>query len=164
LPGVSTSTFLHASVNAIRKAQKMPALNETAFRQLLEEKMALLSFNPALAERDLNTGFSGGEQKRNEILQMAVLDPRLAILDETDSGLDIDAMKIVARGVNAIMTPEKGLILITHYQRLLHYIKPTVVHVMMKGRIVMSGGSELALKLEEKGYDWLQSHEASHAR
>ena len=163
IPGVSTFAFLRAAVNATRKARKQEALSLEDFQKLLDEKMAMLTFKPDLAARDVNTGFSGGEKKRNEILQMAVLDPRLAILDETDSGLDIDAMKVVANGVNTIMTPEKGLLLITHYQRLLNFIKPSVVYVMMEGRIVATGGSDLAHKLESEGYDWLQKKSTPHA-
>lgn len=161
--GVSNVKFLRAAVNAMRRARELGVLNEDSFQALLNEKMELLGCRADFATRDVNAGFSGGEKKRNEILQMTVLDPLMAILDETDSGLDIDAMKVVAGGVNAIMTTEKGLLLITHYQRLLNFIKPTVVHVMMEGRIVATGGSELAHKLEAEGYDWLQHGEGCHA-
>lgn len=152
IPGVSNFQFLHTAYNAIRKAKNETLMTETQFEQLLEEKMQLLEIRPEFKERNLNEGFSGGEKKRNEILQMAVLDPQIAILDETDSGLDIDAMRIVSRGVNKLMNPKRGLVLITHYQRLLDYIKPDFVHVMIDGAIIRSGGAELALELEEKGY------------
>lgn len=155
IPGVSNLQFMQAAYNAKRKAMGEPEIEEEEFKKLLDEKMALVNVRPEFKERNLNEGFSGGEKKRNEILQMAILNPDLAILDETDSGLDIDAMRIVADGVNSLMTPSKGLILITHYQRLLNYIKPTVVHVMLDGKIVRSGGADLALELEERGYDWL---------
>lgn len=155
IPGVSNFTFLMTAYNAIRKAKGQEPLNQQDFESFLEEKMRLMEIKPEFKQRNLNEGFSGGEKKRNEILQMAVLDPKVAILDETDSGLDIDAMKVVSRGVNKFMSPEKGLVLITHYQRLLDYIKPDFVHVMLDGTIVHSGKAELALELEEKGYDWL---------
>ncbi|KIA76107.1 putative ATP-dependent transporter ycf16 [Parachlamydia acanthamoebae] len=155
ISGVSNIQFLHTAYNANRKAKNEPTLSLEEFDQLLDEKMKLMEIKPEFKERSLNEGFSGGEKKRNEILQMAILTPKLAILDETDSGLDIDAMRIVARGVNQLMTPETEIILITHYQRLLDYIKPTYVHVMLEGKIVQSGGPELALELESKGYDWL---------
>lgn len=155
IPGVSNVQFLKLAYNANRKANQEPELSAEDFEILLKEKMAMMEIRPEFLERNLNEGFSGGEKKRNEILQMAVLNPKLAILDETDSGLDIDAMRIVAKGVNQIMSPEMGLILITHYQRLLDYIKPDFVHVMLDGKIVLSGTSDLALQLEEKGYDWL---------
>lgn len=164
IPGVSNTQFLRTAVNANRKARGQAELSAEDFEQLLARKMALMDIDAKFKERNLNEGFSGGEKKRNEILQMAVLEPALAILDETDSGLDIDAMRIVAAGVNQIMNPDMGLILITHYQRLLDYIKPSVVHVMIDGRIVQSGGPELALELEDKGYDWIASatiHEAA---
>ena len=164
VPGVSNSKFLRASVNAVRKARGQEALGDEAFEKLLAEKMGMLECRADFAARDVNSGFSGGEKKRNEILQMALLDPLVSILDETDSGLDIDAMKVVAGGVNAIMTPEKGLLLITHYQRLLNCIKPTVVHVMMEGRIVATGGRELVEKLEAEGYDWLQNKGIDHGQ
>lgn len=155
IPGVSNIQFLRTAYNSNRKARGQAEMSLPDFEKLLDEKMAMMEIKPEFKERSLNEGFSGGEKKRNEILQMAVLDPGLAILDETDSGLDIDAMRIVAAGVNKIMHPEMGLILITHYQRLLDYIKPDFVHVMVNGRIVQSGGSELALELEKRGYDWL---------
>lgn len=155
IPGVSNTQFLRAAVNSNRKARNQQELTLEQFEQFLDKKMALVEAKTEFKERNLNEGFSGGEKKRNEILQMAVLEPTLAILDETDSGLDIDAMRIVAGGVNKIMNPDMGLILITHYQRLLDYIKPDMVHVMIDGKIVHSGGAEQALQLEEKGYDWL---------
>jgi len=155
IPGVSNIDFLRLSLNAIQKANKKEEISAEDFKILLEEKMKLMEVRDEFLTRNLNEGFSGGEKKRNEILQMALLNPKLAILDETDSGLDIDAMRIVAKGVNQIMSPEMGLILITHYQRLLDYIKPDFVHVMLDGVVALSGGAELALKLEEKGYDWL---------
>ncbi len=155
IPGVSNIQFLHSSVNATLKAQGSPEMTLVDFEKSLDEIMKRMEIKPEFKERSLNEGFSGGEKKRNEILQMAVLKPELAILDETDSGLDIDAMRIVARGVNQLMHPGMGLILITHYQRLLDYIKPHYVHVMLDGKIVQSGGPELALALEDKGYDWL---------
>lgn len=155
IPGVSNVQFLRAAMNANRKSKGIGPISPEDFDSLLKEKMILMDIKEEFKERNLNEGFSGGEKKRNEILQMAVLDPDLSILDETDSGLDIDAMRIVAKGVNQLMGPEKGLILITHYQRLLDYIRPSFVHVMLDGRIVESGGPELALELEKKGYDWL---------
>lgn len=155
IPGVSNIQFLRAAYNAKRKSCGEAELSTEDFEKLLDQKMRLVEVRSEFKERNLNEGFSGGEKKRNEILQMAMLEPKLAILDETDSGLDIDAMRIVASGVNQIMNENMGLILITHYQRLLDYIKPDVVHVMVDGRIVHSGGPEQALILEEKGYDWL---------
>lgn len=155
IPGVSNLQFLRTAYNANRKARNQPELSVEDFEKLLNEKMRLVEVRTEFKDRNLNEGFSGGEKKRNEILQMALLEPVLAILDETDSGLDIDAMRIVAAGVNQIMNKEMGLILITHYQRLLDYIKPDFVHVMVDGKIVHSGGPEEALMLEEKGYDWL---------
>lgn len=155
IPGVSNMQFLRTAYNANRKARGQEEMSVADFEKLLEQKMALVDVKLEFKERNLNEGFSGGEKKRNEILQMAVLEPTLAILDETDSGLDIDAMRVVAAGVNHLMNPEMGLLLITHYQRLLDYIKPDFVHVMLDGRIVQSGGAEMALQLEEKGYDWL---------
>ncbi len=153
--GVSNMQFLRIATNANRKAKGETELSEAEFEKMLDEKMAMMEIRPEFKERNLNEGFSGGEKKRNEILQMAVLDPALAILDETDSGLDIDALKVVARGVNTLMNPERGLVLITHYQRLLDYIHPQYVHVMVDGKIVKSGDASLALELEAKGYDWL---------
>lgn len=155
IPGVSNSQFLRIAYNAKRKAQNESEVSEKDFEKLLEKKMKMMEIRPEFSSRNVNENFSGGEKKRNEILQMAVLAPELAILDETDSGLDIDAMRIVARGVNQLMNPDMGLLLITHYQRLLDYIKPQFVHVMLDGKIVHSGGAEMALQLEEKGYDWL---------
>ncbi len=155
IPGVSNFQFLHAAYNAQRTARKEEILDEKAFRALLEEKVELLDMKTEMISRSVNEGFSGGEKKRNEILQMAVLNPDMAILDETDSGLDIDAMRIVSKGVNSLFHEQRGLVLITHYQRLLDYIQPHFVHVMLDGKIVQSGGPELALELEEKGYDWL---------
>lgn len=164
IPGVSNLEFLRAAYNAKQKANQRPEISLQDFETLLDEKMAAMEVKREFKERNLNEGFSGGEKKRNEILQMAVLAPYIAILDETDSGLDIDAMRIVACTVKKLMNKEMGLILITHYQRLLDYIRPNVVHVMVDGKIVQSGGPELALKLENEGYDWLtssQQHEAA---
>ena len=155
VPGVSNAQFLQIALNSKRKANGESELTEIEFKQLLEEKMKLMEIKPEFSLRNVNENFSGGEKKRNEILQMAVLNPDFSLLDETDSGLDIDAMKIVARGVNQLMNPDMGLLLITHYQRLLDYIKPDFVHVMVDGKIVKSGGPELAKELEIKGYDWL---------
>jgi Fe-S cluster assembly ATP-binding protein len=155
IPGVSNSQFLRAAYNAKQKAHGAPEMSTEEFDTFLIEKMLQMEIKSEFKERNLNEGFSGGEKKRNEILQMAVLSPRMAILDETDSGLDIDALRIVARGVNSYMSPAVGLLLITHYQRLLEYIKPNFVHVMVGGKIVQSGGADLALELEAKGYDWL---------
>ena len=152
IPGVSNEQFLFYALSAQRKAKGLPALTEEAFQVLLEEKMRLIEMRAAFKGRSVNEGFSGGEKKRNEILQMAVLEPKLALLDETDSGLDIDAMRIVAQGVNTLMAPDKALLLITHYQRLLDYIRPHFVHVLADGKIVQSGDATLALKLEEQGY------------
>ncbi|MBS0630237.1 MAG: Fe-S cluster assembly ATPase SufC [Verrucomicrobia bacterium] len=156
IPGISNLQFLLAAYNAKRETP----VSEEAFKELLMGKLELLEMKPEFIERNLNEGFSGGEKKRNEILQMAVLDPKVAILDETDSGLDIDAMRVVACGVKRLFTPEKGLLLITHYQRLLDYIRPHFVHVMIDGQIITSGGPELAQELETKGYDWLQQVKA----
>lgn len=155
IPGVSNVDFLRAAYNAKLKSQGTKELTPEEFEVILDEKMALMEIRPEFKERNLNEGFSGGEKKRNEVLQMAILNPDMAILDETDSGLDIDAMRIVARGVQKLMNKDRGLILITHYQRLLDYIKPDFVHVMLNGQIIQTGGPELALELEEKGYDWL---------
>lgn len=152
IPGVTVSNFLRTALNALRP-QPVPV---PEFLKLLKEKMALLKIDQSFASRYLNEGFSGGEKKRTEILQMAVLQPRMAILDETDSGLDIDSLKIVANGVNELMGPHMGALVITHYQRLLNYIKPDRVHIMMDGRIAMSGGDELVQKLESHGYEWVQ--------
>lgn len=155
IAGVTNMQFLNVAYNAKRKAHGLPEIPENEFSALLDEKMAQMEMRPEFKDRNVNEGFSGGEKKRNEILQLAVLDPKLAILDETDSGLDIDAMRIVSRGVNKIMHSEMGLLLITHYQRLLDYIKPHFIHVMLDGKIALTGGPELALELEKKGYDWL---------
>ena len=155
IPGVSNKQFLHIAYNAQRKARSEKELSMAEFEEILTKKMADLEIRSEFGQRNVNENFSGGEKKRNEILQMAILAPTLALLDETDSGLDIDAMRIVAKGVNQLMHPEMGLILITHYQRLLDYIRPNFVHVMLDGKIVQSGDASLALKLEEKGYDWL---------
>ena len=155
IPGVSNLQFLKTSYNAIQQARGLKLLSDEEFGTLVDEKMRAIEVRSEFKERNLNEGFSGGEKKRNEILQMAILQPQMAILDETDSGLDIDAMRIVARGVNQLMNAEMGLILITHYQRLLDYIQPTFVHVMLEGKIVQSGDASLALELEKKGYDWL---------
>ncbi|MBS0603514.1 MAG: Fe-S cluster assembly ATPase SufC [Verrucomicrobia bacterium] len=155
IPGISNLQFLHAAYNARLKAVSKSAISEEEFSRILDEKMQSVDVRSEFKHRNLNEGFSGGEKKRNEILQMAVLEPKLAILDETDSGLDIDAMRIVAKGVNSLMNSDNALILITHYQRLLDYIRPDFVHVVIDGRVVQSGGPELALTLEEKGYDWL---------
>ena len=152
IPGVSNLYFLKAALNTIRKHRGLPDLDAMDFLALVKEKMALMEMDQALLSRPVNTGFSGGEKKRNEIFQMAVLEPKLAILDETDSGLDIDALKIVAQGVNSLRGPQRAMILVTHYQRLLNYIVPDFVHVLAEGRIVKSGGKELALELEETGY------------
>jgi Fe-S cluster assembly ATP-binding protein len=156
IPGVSNTYFLKAAVNAIRQHRGVPEYDAREFLKLVKEKTKLLHISEELLKRPVNEGFSGGEKKRNEIFQMAVLDPRLAILDETDSGLDIDALKAVADGVNALRNKDRAIIVITHYQRLLNYIVPDQVHVLMRGRIVKSGGKELALELEEKGYKWLE--------
>ncbi|MES2200491.1 MAG: Fe-S cluster assembly ATPase SufC [Chlamydiota bacterium] len=155
IPGITNLQFLLASYNAKRKFLELSSVSEEEFSILLQEKMTLCQMKGEFSLRNVNEGFSGGEKKRNEILQMSVLDPDLAILDETDSGLDIDAMKVVAGGVNLFMSEKKSLLLITHYQRLLEYIKPDFVHVLIEGRIVHSGGKELALDLESRGYDWL---------
>jgi Fe-S cluster assembly ATP-binding protein len=157
IPGISNFQFLHAALNAKRKATGQEILSESDFSTLLDEKMAFVNMRQEFKFRNVNEGFSGGEKKRNEILQMAVLEPKLAILDETDSGLDIDAMRVVAEGINRFHHDGNALILITHYQRLLDYIRPDFVHVVVDGKIVMSGGPELALELEKKGYDWLVS-------
>jgi Fe-S cluster assembly ATP-binding protein len=159
IPGVNGTYFLKAALNEIRKHKGEVELDAMEFLALVKQKMTLLELNEDLLKRPVNEGFSGGEKKRNEIFQMAVLDPKLAILDETDSGLDIDALKIVAGGVNKLKRPDNTQLLITHYQRLLDYIVPDFVHVLFDGRIVRTGGKELALELEEKGYDWLIKHE-----
>lgn len=155
IPGVSNLDFLRVAYNSRRKAQGLEEIDTFDFDDLIEEKLDVVKMNPAFLNRSLNEGFSGGEKKRNEILQMALLEPKLAILDETDSGLDIDALKIVANGVNQLANPENATIMITHYQRLLNYIVPDYVHVMAQGQILMCGGKDLALELEARGYDWI---------
>ncbi len=156
IPGVSNSDFLRVAYNAKRKHQGLEEIDTFDFEDLIEEKLEIVKMKSSFLERSLNEGFSGGEKKRNEILQMALLDPTLTILDEIDSGLDIDALKIVAEGVNQLKTPDKGYLVITHYQRLLNYIEPDYVHVMQDGKIVKSGGKELALELESRGYEFLE--------
>lgn len=160
IPGVNSTYFLKAALNEIRKHHGEPELDAMEFLSLVKEKMKLLELRDDLLKRSVNEGFSGGEKKRNEIFQMAILEPTLAILDETDSGLDIDALKVVSEGVNKLKSPENAQLVITHYQRLLNYIVPDYVHVLWDGRIVRTGGKELALELEEKGYDWLIKHPA----
>jgi Fe-S cluster assembly ATP-binding protein len=155
IPGVNSTVFLKAALNECRKARGEEELDAVEFLDLVKQKTELLELDPALLSRSVNEGFSGGEKKRNEIFQMAVLEPKLAILDETDSGLDIDALKVVAGGVNKLRRPDNATLVITHYQRLLNYIVPDIVHVLVQGRIVKSGGKELALELEERGYDWV---------
>ena len=155
IPGVTNAYFLRSAYNELRKARGEPEVDPLEFLDLMEEKLKLVDMDSGMLNRSVNTGFSGGEKKRNEILQMAILEPRLAILDETDSGLDIDALKVVADGVNKLRRPDNATIVVTHYQRLLNYIVPDRVHVLAGGRIVKSGGKELALELEAKGYDWL---------
>jgi Fe-S cluster assembly ATP-binding protein len=156
IPGISNAYFLRAALNAVRKRRGQDELDAMDFLPVLKEKMCLLEMDERFLSRPVNEGFSGGEKKRNEIVQMAVLEPKLAILDETDSGLDIDALKIVARGVNAMRSPDRAIVVVTHYQRLLDFIVPDYVHVLVEGRIVKSGGPELALELEEKGYGWIE--------
>ena len=155
IPGVSNAYFLRAAYNEIRKARGEEEVDPLEFADLMEQKLAFVDMDTSMLTRSVNTGFSGGEKKRNEILQMAVLEPKLAILDETDSGLDIDALRIVADGVNKLKRPSNATIVVTHYQRLLNYIVPDFVHVLAHGRILKSGGKDLALELEEKGYDWV---------
>ena len=157
IPGVNNAYFLKAALNALRADRGEEALDAIEFMTLVRERMAQLGIDDSLLNRPVNDGFSGGEKKRNEIFQMAVLEPRLAILDETDSGLDIDALRTVANGVNAMRRPDRAFLLVTHYQRLLDYVVPDVVHVLADGRIIRSGGKELALELEEKGYGWLET-------
>ena len=166
IPGVTVASFLRNIYNAVHHPKPMDESGEQSikytgiplakFRKLMEEKMALLNMDPAVAARYVNDGFSGGEKKRLEMLQMAILNPRMAILDETDSGLDIDALRTVAEGINATLSPEMGVLMITHYQRMLNYVKPQFVHVLLDGRVVMSGGEELSHKLEANGYDWVR--------
>ena len=159
IPGISNAYFMRSAVNAIRKYHGDDEMDAMDFIPLYREKMKLLDMDEKFTNRSVNEGFSGGEKKRNEILQMALLEPKLAILDETDSGLDIDALRIVAKGVNAMRSPKRAMIVVTHYQRLLNYIVPDFVHVLVNGRIVRSGGKELALELEEKGYGWIENAE-----
>jgi Fe-S cluster assembly ATP-binding protein len=161
IAGINNTYFLKAALNAIRKHRGEQELDAVEFMQLVRAKAKALDIDQAMLTRSVNEGFSGGEKKRNEIFQMAVLEPRLAILDETDSGLDIDALKIVAHGVNALRSPDRAIVVVTHYQRLLNYIVPDVVHVLNDGRIVRSGGKELALELEEKGYGWIDPQTAA---
>ncbi len=160
LPGVNNTYFLKAALNAIRGARGEPELDAVAFMRLMKDKLKVLHLDDSLLKRPVNFGFSGGEKKRNEIFQMALLEPKLAILDETDSGLDIDALRIVADGVNTLRSPQRSMIVVTHYQRLLDYIQPDHVHVLAQGRIIRSGGKELALELEEKGYGWIAAEAA----
>jgi Fe-S cluster assembly ATP-binding protein len=157
VPGIGNAYFLRTAVNSVRKYRGQEELDAMDFLPLFREKVKLLDMDEKLMNRSVNEGFSGGEKKRNEILQMAVLEPSLAILDETDSGLDIDALKIVSKGVNALRSPDRAIVLVTHYQRLLNYIVPDFVHVLVDGRIVKSGGAELALELEDRGYGWIES-------
>jgi len=161
LPGVSNLVFLRESLNAIRAARGEPALDAAAFMKVVRDKAGQVNISPELLKRSVNAGFSGGEKKRNEILQLALLEPRLAILDETDSGLDIDALRVVADGVNALRSPQRAFILVTHYQRLLDYIEPDYVHVLSGGRIVRSGDKSLALELERRGYGWIAGEAAA---
>ena len=163
IPGVSTTNFMKTAINQIREHRGEKALDAVSFLKRMKEKMKLVEIDQSLLSRSLNEGFSGGEKKRNEIFQMAMLEPKLAILDETDSGLDIDALRIVANGVNALKSRDNATIVVTHYQRLLDYIVPDYVHVLYKGRIVKSGTKDLALELEEKGYDWIKAEAEAQA-
>ncbi len=163
IPGLSTTNFLKSAVNKVREHRGLPKLDAVKFLKLLKEKIKLVEIDQDLLSRSVNEGFSGGEKKRNEVFQMAMLDPKLAILDETDSGLDIDALKIVANGVNSLRSPERSFIIVTHYQRLLDFIQPDYVHVLYNGRIVKSGTKELALELEERGYDWIKEEQKETA-
>ncbi len=158
--GITNSYFLRSAVNAVRKHRGQPELDPLDFMQVLEEKLQTIGWDSSFLSRAVNEGFSGGEKKRNEILQLAVLEPKLAILDETDSGLDIDALRTVAEAVNKLRAPDRSYVVVTHYQRLLSYIVPDVVHVLVDGRIVKTGGKDLALKLEDQGYDWLVNETA----
>lgn len=160
IPGVSNVNFIKAAVNEHRAQKGLPALSAADFLKLMREKMAYVEMDSSFSSRGVNVGFSGGEKKRNEIFQMAMLDPKLSILDETDSGLDVDALRIVATGVNKMKRPDNATIVITHYQRLLDYIVPDVIHVLYKGRIIMTAGKELALEIEKKGYDWIINEQA----
>jgi Fe-S cluster assembly ATP-binding protein len=161
IPGVTNNYFMKTAYNAIRKFRAEPEIDASDFLKLIKERAKLVKIDPLMLSRSVNEGFSGGEKKRNEILQMAVLEPKLAILDETDSGLDIDALQIVAHGINSLRSPERAFVLVTHYQRLLTYVQPDYVHVLAGGRIVKSGGKELALELEQKGYGWLETPKAA---
>lgn len=161
IPGVSSTNFLKSAVNNIREFRGQDKLDAVSFLQMMKEKMKLVEMDQSLINRSLNEGFSGGEKKRNEIFQMAMLEPKLAVLDETDSGLDIDALRIVANGVNKLKSKENAVVVVTHYQRLLDYIIPDIVHVLYNGQIVKSGSKELALELEEKGYDWIKEEVAT---
>jgi len=161
IPGINNSYFLKSALNALRRHRGQEELDAIEFLALIKEKSKLLEMDSSMMSRSVNEGFSGGEKKRNEIFHMAVLEPKLAILDETDSGLDIDALKIVSTGVNALRSPDRAMIVVTHYQRLLNYIVPDFVHVLFEGRIVRSGGKELAYELEEKGYGWLEQEAAA---
>ena len=164
IPGVSNATFLKAAVNEVRAERGLEELDAMEFLEVLEQKLKLVEMDRSFLSRPVNEGFSGGEKKRNEILQMAVLEPKLAILDETDSGLDIDALRVVAQGVNRLRRPDNAMILITHYQRILQYVEPDQVHVLFDGQIVRSGGKDLALELERRGYDWIREDLAVAAR
>ncbi len=163
IPGVNNSYFLKSALNALRKHKGLQELDAVEFLQVIREKSQLLEMDQSMLHRAVNEGFSGGEKKRNEIFQMAVLEPRLAVLDETDSGLDIDALRVVANGVNSLRSPDRAIIVVTHYQRLLDYIVPDFVHVLSDGRIVRSGGKELALELEDKGYGWIDAAAGARA-
>ena len=158
---MNNMTFIRESINAIRRARGQDEFNTLEFLQLIREKAAQLQLDEKLLKRNVNAGFSGGEKKRNEVLQMAMLEPQLAILDETDSGLDIDALRVIAQGVNSLRSAERSIILVTHYQRLLEYIQPDFVHVLVNGRIVRSGDKQLALTLEQKGYNWIIEEDAA---
>lgn len=164
IPGVSNLQFLRTAMNSIRKYRGEPEIDAGAFLKLARQKIAMVNLDPDFLKRGVNEGFSGGEKKRNEIMQMLMLEPKLALLDETDSGLDIDALQVVANGVNALRSPHRSVLLVTHYQRLLSHIVPDYVHVLAHGRIVKSGGPELALELEEKGYGWLNIEDPDHGR
>ncbi len=155
VPGVSNAVFLRSSFNAVCRSRGIPELDAFEFRELLEEKLALIDMDPSYIERPVNLDFSGGEKKRNEILQMAILSPRLAVLDETDSGLDVDSLRVVSEGVNRLHAADNAILMITHYQRILQYIKPDVVHILMDGQIVATGGPDLAETVEDRGYDWV---------
>ncbi len=164
IPGVSNLQFLRTAMNSIRKYRGEPEIDAGAFLKLARQKIAMVNLDPDFLKRGVNEGFSGGEKKRNEIMQMLMLEPKLALLDETDSGLDIDALQVVSNGVNALRSPHRSVLLVTHYQRLLSHIVPDYVHVLAHGRIVKSGGPELALELEEKGYGWLNIEDPDHGR